>query len=243
MALSRFVPTVSFDAGSSPTGAAFALGAPIAFWGHSQGATLGAIAVPYGDWAGVLFSGQGAALRESMVVKTSPVNIAGIVPWVLSDPRHDGTLQDGPLHPVLSWLQTYIDPADPVAYSRLAVSEPPAGPTAARHMFQPFGHDDTFTPSTVQATYAAGAGLELAAHDPSVTTPVDIGWPPLTPIATPISGNRDLSGTIVTAVVRQYAPASGDDGHFVVYDVANARADSERFLAGVLGGNMPIVGQ
>ncbi|MBW2523229.1 MAG: hypothetical protein JRI23_03600 [Deltaproteobacteria bacterium] len=242
MSLLRFVPAVSFDAGSSPTGSAFALGAPIAFWGHSQGATLGGIGVPYGDWAGVLMTGQGASLRKALVTKRSPVDIAAVVPWVLGDPRSDGTLIDGANHPVLTMLQTWIDPADPVAYARLAVSEPP-GSLAPRHLFQPFGVEDTYTPPEVQATYAFGAGLELAAHDSSVTTPFDIGWPPLQTMPTPISGNRVVASTTVTAVVRQYAPASGDDGHFVVYDVANARADAERFLAGVLGGAMPQVGQ
>lgn len=242
MSLLRFVPTVSFDAASSPTGEAFSLGAPVGFWGHSQGATLGGIALPYGAWAGGLMSGQGASLRHALVSKESPVNIAAVVPWVLGDPRNDGTLVDGANHPVLSLLQTWIDPADPVAYARLAVSEPPSGLTP-RHLFQPFGLADTYTPDDVQATYAAGAGLELAAHDASVTTPVDIGWPALQPMATPISGNRVVDGTTVTAAVRQYAPASGDDGHFVVYDVANARTDAERFLAGVLGGTVPQVGQ
>jgi hypothetical protein len=242
MALLRFAPTVSFDAGTSPTGTAFALGAPVGYWGHSQGATLGGIAVPYGDWAGVLMSGQGASLRDALVTKRSPVNIAAVVPWVLGDPRSDGTLVDGAKHPVLSLLQTWIDPADPIAYARLAVSAPP-GALAPRHLFQPFGLDDTFTPVQVQEAYAAGAGLELAAHDSSVTTPHDIGWPALQTMPTPISGNRVVNATTVTAVVREYAPASGDDGHFVVYDVANARADAERFLAGVLGGTMPRVGQ
>ena len=46
----------------------------------------------------------------------------------------------------------------------------------------------------------------------------------------------------VTAIVRQYAPAQGADGHFVAFDVVNARADIERFLAGVLSGTTPKIG-
>ena len=52
-----------------------------------------------------------------------------------------------------------------------------------------------------------------------------------------------MSRKVVTAVVRQYAPAAGNDGHFVAFDLPSARADVERFLAGALSGvGQPQVG-
>jgi len=240
MALLRFVPTVSFDQASSPTSEAFSLSSTVAFWGHSQGATEGGIATPYGDWAGVLFSGQGAALRDSLVTKTSPVNIAGLIGFVLSDFDSKGQLRHGARHPVLNVMQHYIDGADPIAYGRLLASTPPSS-MAARNVFQVYGIGDTFTPSQVQANYALSASLGLVEPDASVSAPEDIGS--LTPITPPASGNLTVNSNTVTALTREYQQMSSDDGHFVVFDVAAARGDAERFLAGALGGITPIVGQ
>ncbi len=240
LSLLRFVPTVTFDAGTSPTGAAFSLAPSPAYWGHSQGATVGAIALPYGaTWSGAVVSGAGGSLIDAMLHKTSPVNISAVVPFVLSDVGSDGTLRGGTNHPVLSVLQTWIDPADPLSYARLASKAPPTG-IAAHHLFQPYGLGDTFSPPETERAYAIGAALGLAAHDASVGTPDDIAM--LTELPVPVSGNLTTNGKTVTAIVRQYAPASGDDGHFVAFDVPSARADVERFLAGAMSGIVPRVG-
>jgi hypothetical protein len=240
LSLLRFVPTVAFTDATSPTGAGFSLSAGVAFWGHSQGATEGALALPYGGWLGATLSGEGASLLDALLTKTSPVNLAVAVPFALSDAAGDGTLRGGRNNPVLSLLQAYIDPADPLGYARLAAAAPPAG-GAPHHVFQPYGLGDTYAPSIVQQTYALAAGLGLAAPDVSVTTPEPIGA--LTAIPTPASGNLTVAGKPVTALVRQYAPDKGKDGHFVVFDRPTARGDAERFLTGALGGKVPVVGQ
>jgi hypothetical protein len=241
MALLRFVPTVTFDAGTSPTGVAFSLAPSPAYWGHSQGATEGAIALPYGAaWSGAVLSGAGGSLIDAMLHKTSPVNIAAVVPFVLSDVASDGTLVGGTNHPVLSVLQTWIDPADPLSYARLASKAPPAA-IPAHHLFQPYGQGDTYAPPETERAYAIGAALGLVAHDASVATPDDIAMLPEIP--TPASGNLTVNAKVVTAVVRQYRAGAGKDGHFVAFDVPSARADVERFLAGAMSGIVPRVGQ
>ena len=242
MSLLRLVPTVAFDAASSPTPSAFSLAASPALWGHSQGATAASIALPYRAWSGAVLSGQGASVRDSLATRLSPVDIAHVLPWVLSDRGADGLVRGGAEHPVLGWMQALLEGADPVAFGRLAVRVPPAG-SSAHHLLQLYGLGDSDTPSGVQASYAAAAGLELAAPDPSVGTPEDIGYPPLVPVPVPVSGNVTVLGKTVTAVVREYAPDAAQDGHLVAFDLASARADAERFLAGALGGGMPRVGQ
>lgn len=237
MALLRFVPTVGFDE-AGPTGEIFNLSATaIAFWGHSQGATAGGLALPYGDWSGAVLSGQGGSLRDALVSKTSPVNIAAVVPFVLSDFTGDGKLPGGARHPVVNLLQHYIDGGDPVAYARLAVTSPPPNQTA-KHVFQPYGQEDTFTPAAVQQVYLIGAGLGTVAPDGSVTSPDEITGV-LDPIPTPASGNKQDGE--VSALYRQYK-SDGGDGHFVAFDVDNGRSDTERFLAGILSGVVPQVG-
>ncbi len=237
MSLLRLVPTIDFST-NSPTGEAFSLAAQVAFWGHSQGATEGALATPHGDWAGVVFTGQGASLRHSLVSKTSPVNIAGVLPFILQDPAGDGSLVGGSRHPVLQLLQHHIDGADPINYAQQLARTPLAG-IEAHHVFQVFGQNDTFTPTTVQLIYARAARLGAATADASVSTPDDLG----TPLPVPVQGNLMVDGKTVTAVVRQYAPSGTDDGHFVAFDVVNAQSDVDRFIAGLFSGiATPIVG-
>lgn len=241
MALFRFIPTVDFFTGS-PTTTPFNLSADVAFWGHSQGATHGGIAAPYADWRGVVFSGMGASLRDSLVTKTSPKNIAGTMPIVLQDVTSTGTLPHGAMHPVLNLLQLYIDGGDPVAYNRLLALEP-VGSLEAKHMFQLYGHDDTFTPSKTQAAYAADTGISFAARHSSVAMAEDVGsLEQADELPLPVSGNRTINSKTVSVVLRQYAPSSGDDGHFVAFDIAEANGDALRFLAGALSGVVPQVG-
>ncbi|MBW2454613.1 MAG: hypothetical protein JRI68_08885, partial [Deltaproteobacteria bacterium] len=239
MALLRFVPTVTFDQQSSPSGEAFNLSTNVGFWGHSLGAILGALATPYADWNGVLFTGQGAALRDSLVTKSSPVNIAGLIGFILSDFGNDGSLHHGSRHPVLNLMQHYIDGGDPIAYGRLLAVDPP-GSLEGRHVFQVYGQFDTYTPSVVQANYLLAAGLDLVDHDSSATPPDDIGN--LTPVSAPASGNIVVGQKTVSALARQYGPTN-QDGHYVAFEVTNARADALRFLAGALSGVTPQVGQ
>jgi pimeloyl-ACP methyl ester carboxylesterase len=197
------VPAIKFD--------------KIAYWGHSQGMTEGAIAMPYAipEVSGVVLSGAGASLIDALLTKTSPVNIAAAVPFILVDPTG---VNSG--HPVLGLLQNSIDPSDPLNHGR----------ALTKHAFVPYGQKDTYTPSAVQATYVLAAGLGMAAHAPSVTTPESIGG--LTTIAVPASGN--LTGPTRTGLTRQYAPA-GFDGHFVVFKDATGKKDAIGFLNDLVG--------
>lgn len=237
MALLRLVPSIAVPAGV--TGTAFTLGTSVALWGHSQGATEGAIALPYGAWAGAVLTGAGASLRDALLTKTSPQNVAAIAPWVLGDAAADGTLSGGVDHPALALVQMFMDGSDPVAYGALAAIAPPPG-VAAHHLLQIYGLADSYAPSVVQATYALAAQLGLVVHDASVATPEPIGS--LAELPVPASGNLVVGGKTVSAYVREYAPTAPADGHFVAFDVPQARADAERFLARALAGGVPRVG-
>lgn len=167
--------------------------------------------------------------------------MAAVLPWVLGDPGDPSGIRSGSNHPVLTWMQTHMDGADAVTFGRLALLEPPPS-SSPHHLFQVMGQSDTYADALVQGVYAAATGVEFAAHDPSVTDPAPIGYPPLQPLGTPLSGNVTVSGTPYTAAVRQYAPSGADDGHFVVFDLPSALADADRFLGGALGATMPRVG-
>jgi hypothetical protein len=229
MALVRFAKAFTLAAATSPTTQEIRFDR-IAFWGHSQGATEGTIAMPYTpNVVATLFSGAGASLIDSLLTKKSPVNLAAVAPAVLSD----APANVNGVHPVLAMFQNAIDPADPLDHASAIVA---AGPLA-KHVFVPYGQGDTFSPPVTQFTYVMAAGLAVAQHPSTVAPADDLGHAPL-PV--PVTANAQ-AGTL-TAVVRQYAP-SGYDGHFVVFKDDSAKADADRFLVDALSGVIPKLGR
>ncbi len=230
IALVRLAKGLTLAAGSSPTGAEIRFG-KIAYWGHSQGATEGAIAMPYtSDVVGAVFSGVGGSLIDSLLSKKSPVNIAALGPVLLSELPANVNKS----HPALSMFQNAIDPADPLDHAAaiIAAKESPL----AKHVFVPYGQKDTYAPPATQFAYVVAAKLAVAQHPASVGAPDDLARPP---VPVPVSGNAGG----ITAVVRQYAQPSGSDGHFVAFKDADAKVNVDRFLADALGGTVPSLGR
>jgi len=106
-------------------------------------------------------------------------------------------------------------------------------------VFQPYGQGDTYAPPVTEQIFAAAVGLTEAAPPSGVTGKSLFG----TPKPVPLGGNTTVMGQMITAVVRQYAPSSSYDGHFVAYDNAAAEADVDHFLADALAGKVPMVGR
>ena len=212
----------------------------VVFFGHSQGATHGSMALPFADtYRAAVLSGNGASLMHALLNKTQPVDIAGALPLVLGDlDLLTGRLPGQPeFHPALALLQQWSDPVDPLNFARSIATAPLSGHTA-KHLFQTYGQGDSFAPPITLATFAIAAGLPQAAPDPTVGLPDEIFGAP--PAAGPL-GTPNPSGVVVG--VRQYAPAAGSDGHFVVFDVPSANADVARFLALAALGQTPVIGQ
>ena len=203
----------------------------IYFFGHSQGSTQGSLALPFSDVIdAAVLSGNGASLIDALLNKTSPVDIAGALPLALSDP---GVTTTRETHPVLSLLQQWIDPADPLNFA-WAVTRGPIGSRPPKHVFQTFGLEDTFSPPVTMENYAV-AGL-LPQVTPALT---ELDVPTQAP---PAYGNVEHDGAYYTLGVRQYEPASGDDGHFVVFDVNQANRDMVHFFETATVGP-PEIGQ
>jgi hypothetical protein len=255
LSLVRIAAAVNVAAGSSPTGAAIKFNpAATLFWGHSQGATEGGVGVPFSGSApvadggvpasagvkAVVLSGEGAGLIDSLLTKTSPTNIASAIPYVLQDPDpgNPQALNSNTINPMLGLLQTFFDPADPLNFAAAMTAKPFAA-KASHHLFQVYGLGDTYSTPVTQGTYALAAKIWVVAHDSSVATADKIGG--LAETAPPVSSN--LVNGLFTGAMREYAPATGDDGHFVAFKNANANADVVRFLAQAALGQIPKVGQ
>lgn len=235
MALVRFASTLDVPAAQSPTGAEIKAG-PIAFWGHSQGATAGGIAMPYVSGVlGAVLSGEGASVIDALLGKKNPVDVADGLPVVLEDPSV------GVYHPVLALLQNDLDGSDPLNHAPHLVVGPLSVATT-KNVFQPFGQGDTYAPPATERTFAAAAQLA------EVAPPSGVSGSPLAgaPLAPPAGGNATKLAVIRTAVVRQYAasgPGPAYDAHFVAYDDAAAEADVDHFIGDCLAGKAPNVGR
>lgn len=204
-------------------------GTKIVFWGHSQGATEGALFLAADTTIkGAVFSGQGAGLIDSLLSKTQPVNIKDSL-WIALSESSPTAI--GEFHPVLSLLQSWTDPSDPLHVAQQDIVVPGATPFA-RHVFQLVGKGDTYSPFNPQINYAFTAQL---------------AW--VGPVVEPIGDNKPVDSVQgnaggaakVTAAFRQYTPAAGRDGHFVAFDVDQAKGDLSAFLARVSRGETPKI--
>jgi hypothetical protein len=205
------------------------------FWGHSQGATEGALFLANDRTVhGTVLSGASASLTDALISKRSPVDIADGI-WIALSESTPAAV--GAFHPVLSMLQTWSDVVDPVNFGRNVVVVPASAdggvPVFARDVFQVWGKNDTFTAQPVQSTFAAAAGLSFVGPqlDDFDAAPTAFA-----------SGNVFAGPFKVTAAFRQYDPGdAGYDGHFVVYSNAQARSDALKFILRSASGDVPTV--
>jgi predicted esterase len=198
----------------------------ITFFGHSQGAITGALFVPFEpELAAAVLSGAGAHLLLTLLRKESGLDIPTLLELILNDGDY-GPIDE--FHPVLTLVQTYIEPADPLAYTRYYLREPPEG-VGPRNLFLSYGVGDSYTPNITTRVLAAAAGLGPAG---SVIDPYEAMelYGEVTPLSPPVCQNLNGAAGPSTAVVVQYQPRYGDDGHFVVFDHMVAKRQSAGFL-------------
>lgn len=207
------------------------------FFGHSQGSTEGSLMLPYADaYKAALLSGNGASLMNALLTKSKPVDIKSLLPIALSDLAVTGDI--GEYHPVLTLLQQWIDPSDPLNFARYVATEPLAG-HSAKHLFQTYGTGDSYAPPVTLAIYARAGGLSLVkpvvedTGDKPIDTPLDI-------VDAPLVGN--LANGTITQGMREYEKVSGSDGHFVVFEEPAAQADMVRFFSQAVSG-VPAIGK
>jgi hypothetical protein len=220
------VAGLTIDAADSPTAAAIAFDATkTTYFGHSQGSASGALALAVSDAApAAILSGHGSFLTHSLLDKTSPVNIAAGMQYLLAEPLD-------PDHPVLTIFQSFFDRSDPLNYNPLIITRPP-GKIASKHVWMSYGSMDTYTPQST---------LEASVH--SLGLPRDaqvMGGPPASthrPVRLDVAGG---DGQMRTAGVFGYDP-SGYDGHFVATKNPMAITDWSAFIQSYLATGTPAV--
>jgi hypothetical protein len=144
-------------------------------------------------------------------------------------------------HPVLSLLQQWIDPADPLNFAAV-IGAPLQGHTG-KHVFQTFGIEDSYSPPITMATFALAGGFTQVEPHASAKPPYKAEFPQDADnnlIFEPVGYKAPGSG--ITLGLRQYGSPK-TDGHFVVFDVQAANDDMVLFLTGATGVTPPVIGQ
>ena len=188
------------------------------YFGHSQGGIVGGIFVGVEERVdGAFLSGAGAGFAPSLIEKTEPVVIADVMRTVLGVP------DDEPLdrfHPVLSLLQTFVAPVDPLYYGDAwrALADPP-------HLVATSGLFDDYTPKRNHGALAASFGLPLVQPVAEEVLVLDLLGVDVD--ASPAQANLELpSGARVTAGLFQFP----SEGHFAVFQDPDAQRLVRRFF-------------
>ncbi len=189
------------------------------FFGHSQGGATGPGFVAFEpDLDGAVLSGTAGLLTLGLLNKTQPLNIPDLLTTLLRD---DPVNVD---NPSIGLVQMWMERADPINYAPLMVRHPVAG-LAPRNIFQTEGYTDHYAPNPGIEAFATALGADIALvpdHEDVLGVTLNGGKT----LATPIAHN---AGT-ATCVLAQFKAPSGDDGHFVVFDVSLASHQAAEFL-------------
>lgn len=197
------------------------------FFGHSQGGSTGPAFVAFEPaLKGAVLSGTAGLLTLSLLYKTSPLDIPGLLHTLL---REDPIDED---NASVALCQMWFERADGINYAPLMVRRPPLAPDgtrlAPRNIFQTEGFTDSYTPNPALEAMAVAIGGDL------VQVPDEQDVRGLTELrgravlAPPFSNNA--AGGRATAVLAQYVAPPGDDGHYVVFDVPLAARQAAEFL-------------
>ncbi len=203
----------------------------VLFFGHSQGGLNGPLYLALDDSArGGVLSGSGSVILITLLEKTRPdPSVANLVPSIFLALQTEEREELDIFHPALMLAQTLTDAIDPINYARLTVREPLAGHRPKSVLMTegiaPDGSGDNYTPP--RGTEAQAVAMGLPAMEPLVR-PVEVHG--ATQLAIPpggVSGN--LAGGAASGVLAQWAPRERD-GHYVVFEIPEARAHVAGFL-------------
>jgi len=213
-------------------------GSRMVFFGHSQGATTGAISSPADDRVkGVVFTGLGGSVIQGLMGKKKPYDAALGTRAAL----HELVLED--THPALGLLQMYLDEVDPMVHGQLLLK----GASGKAHsVLNVLGWDDTYTPFKAGLCYAKALGAPLAQPD---NRPEGLNMAGFDPVADlhmakanlPLSGNITVGQQKVTAAT---VANRGDDlcnGHFIAEVLPKTRSQTIAFIDSLVHSTIPII--
>jgi hypothetical protein len=202
-------------------------------FGHSQGGLNMPLFLAIDDTAkGGMLSGAGGTLAISVIEKTEPISIALAVQLFLVLP---GSTPEDALareafsyeHPVLSLLQTWVEPSDTVNYAHMIFDSPREG-FAPKSVLMTGGQTDPYTSANSNASLAAAMRVPIV--EPVVAPNEALDVLGIAAVRPPVSA--DVAGGAATAGMLQFA----DAGHFVAFQSDVAKAQIRGFFASFADG-------
>jgi hypothetical protein len=217
----------------------------VLFFGHSQGGLNGPLYLAIDDSArGGVLSGSSSLMSITLLEKTEPSpSIADLVPTVflglLSAEREEYDI----FHPAIMIAQTLVDAIDPIHYARLVVREPLSAPKSIlmTEGIGPDGEGDSYSPPAGIEAQAVAMGLPLMEPVVWPMPQLDHGGSLVAIPPGGLAGN--LADGAASGVLAQWVPPPNSDGHFVVFDVPQARAHVAGFLEALAAdpkGRVPV---
>jgi hypothetical protein len=206
----------------------------VLFFGHSQGGVNGPLFLAADPQSrGGVLSGTSGMITVALLEKTQPTpSVAGAVRALLGLSASDYDHELDAFHPVINLAQMLVDTTDPINYMPYIISHPRSG-MLPKSIYQTEGIGD----DGVGDSYAPPHGIEYASvamglprQLPGVR-PIDAAsWSGIGDVAIGADGlSGNLGGGLASGVLAQFPPAPGSDGHFVVFDVPEARLQASVF--------------
>ncbi len=227
---------VSLPEEVSTTGAAIHFDpSRIVFYGHSQGGVNGPLYLAADRSArGGVLSGTGSMLTIALLEKTEPKpSVANALRILLSLTDPEDAKELDLFHPAINLTQAIVDPTDPIHYMGRIIKAPRTG-FAPKSIFQTEGIDadgkgDSYAPP--HGIEVASVALGLPRQGPGVWPLREAQYAGLGDVLIPVDGlSGNLAGGKATGALAQFVPKRGSDGHFVAYDVPEARSQIAKFL-------------
>lgn len=203
----------------------------VAYFGHSQGGLVGAIAAPFlaEDVIAAGFSGTGGGLPMTITLRKDPLDIALLVSAMLQF-GDDDTLTN--LHPVLAVIQTLVEVTDPLNYAPYWFAEIHPSGSRPLPILLTEGLEDQATPSLTTEALAAAARAPIVGEP--ATDPEGLRLRGLEPHNLPSQNDAvDWERDPITAGLGQYP----DRDHYAIYEDADARRLYRNFLESSLAGS------
>jgi hypothetical protein len=196
----------------------------ILFAGHSQGCQSLAVQATIDPLVrGVILSGCGGDVRLG-IVRRRDLTIMPFIETALA--LKEGELNE--YHPLMSLVQSLIDPVDPQSFARL-YREPLPG-RAPQNVLHYGGLTDTYNPP--ESASALATALRAAPLSPLLVQVPGLRILGISPAEGPLRGN--IGNGKATAAFVQLASTRGEDGHFVLFNEPPAAEIAMQFMRSAL---------
>jgi hypothetical protein len=193
----------------------------VAFLGHSQGSLVGApFLMTDPRIKASVFSGLGAILTITLLVRKDIVDFKGLLESLLRLPP---TEMLDELHPVLNLIQTFIEPADAIAYAKSYLADPPSG--APIDVLIVEGLLDFASPPRGQEAFASAAQIPVVAPVHQLPFAESLLGP--APVSSPATGDERAGATFGLIQYPQ-------ETHFPIFENPEANERYSEFLRSAL---------